>query len=188
MRFDDFLRRNGIVATAVDRFTGFLVSVELPPDWVPVDSITGMRLWAWGNDPYVEQFCATAVLTMNHIDAPLDPSEAFGMLCEQQVKTVPGSPELLRNSTPDRNGVGYQGWLVSQFDHELGPIDSVSESKIIADDEKTQIAQLTVTALHESPVDWSQICLSVLAEQGQMRGAPVAYQAGNPLSGVGGRS
>ena len=48
-----------------------------------------------------------------------------------------------------------------QITHELGTIDSASQTRIITAGQETLIAQLTVTALHDSPVDRAHIWLTV---------------------------
>jgi len=47
------------------------------------------------------------------------------------------------------------------IDSEFGTIDSISRTRIITGAEETQIAQLTLTALHDSPVNWDNIHLRV---------------------------
>lgn len=61
-----------------------------------------------------------------------------------------------------------------QIAHELGTIDSVSRSRIITEGQETLIAQLTMTALHESPVKQANIWLSV-----RMGAAPVGPASDN---------
>lgn len=164
MRLGHFLEQSGLASSLIDRLSGYLISVDLPADWESADAIPGMQLWIWPRDPNVESFCANAVLTLHHIAVPLEPPQVFEMLCEQQIESVPGCEERLRHLRPNREGGGFEGWLVLQFAHELGPIDSVSVAHMVADDQQVRIVQLTVTALRESPVDWASIRLSVMAE------------------------
>jgi hypothetical protein len=69
---------------------------------------------------------------------------------------------------------GIQGLLAMQITHELGTIDSASQSRILTDRQQTLIAQLTVTARHDSPVDRSRIWLTVRAGA-----APASAPAGD---------
>ena len=79
------------------------------------------------------------------------------MLSGEQVHLVPGCHERQRTSAPAEDGIGLQGVLSSQFDSEFGTIDSLSRSRIITGPEETLIAQPTLTALHDSPVNWANI-------------------------------
>ena len=146
MRFDEFLQQHGIVAVPVDRFDGFEVSVVGPHDWEAVEDRPGMRIWVWREDPYLQQFCANAVLTMHRVAVALDPPEVFAMLSDEQVHLVPGCHEHQRTSAPAEDGIGLQGTLSSQFDSEFGTIDSISRTRIIPTAQATLIAQLTLTA------------------------------------------
>ena len=170
MRFDQFLQQHGIVAVPVDQFDGFEVNVVGPQDWEVVEDRPGLRIWVWREDPYLNQFCANAVLTMHRVAAELDPTEVFAMLSDEQVHLVPGCHERQRSSAPADGGMGIQGLLSLQFDSEFGVIDSLLRTRIITDDDQTLIAQLTLTALHDSPVDWASIRISVEPE-------PVALDA-----------
>ena len=180
IRFGEFLKQHGIVAVRVDRFDGFEVTVEGPHDWGAVEDLPGLRIWVWREDPYLQRFCANAVLTMHRVAAELDPTEVFAMLSDEQVHLVPGCHERQRSSAPAYDGIGIEGLLSSQFDSEFGIIGSLSRTRIITDDHQTLIAQLTLTALHDSPVDWASIRMSVEPE-------PVASDATaipGPGSGV----
>jgi hypothetical protein len=161
MRFDEYLQQHRLVAVPVDRFDGLEVSVEGPHDWEAVEDRPGMRIWAWREDPFLKQFCANAVLTMHRVPAELDPAEVFAMLSDEQVHLVPGCHERQRTSDPADDGAGLWGLLSSQFDSEFGTIDSISRTRIITGPEETLIAQLTLTALHDSPVNWDNIHLRV---------------------------
>ncbi|ORV59441.1 hypothetical protein AWC03_12980 [Mycobacterium europaeum] len=162
MRFDEFVQKSGVSVSPVDRFVGFVVEVGVPPGWEPFDSAVGARVWVCRNDPCIEVFCANAVLTMHCVDEPLDTGDVFAMLVEQQLQSVPGSVELRRQLAAATEGPGIVGLLAMQIAHELGTVDSVSRSRIITTEQQTLIAQLTVTALHDSPVDRTQIWLKVL--------------------------
>lgn len=89
------------------------------------------------------------------------------MLVEQQLQSTPECHEERRELGPASESIGIQGLLAMQITHELGTIDSVSRSRIISAEQETLIAQLTVTALHDSPVERENVWLSV-----QMGAAP----------------
>ena len=161
MRFDTYLEERGISAAPVDRFYGIEVDVDGPPDWEAVESRPGMRIWIWPDDPYRQQFCGNAVLTMHRISTVLDPLEVFEMLCNEQVHLVGGCHERYRAWRPAVDGVGIDGMLSSQFDSQVGSIGSASQSRIIAPGQETLIAQLTVTALLGSPANSANIRLTV---------------------------
>jgi hypothetical protein len=161
MRFDEFVQESGVTVSPVDRFAGFVVDVGVPPGWAPFDSAVGARVWICRSDPCIDVFCASAVLTMHRVEAALDPAEAFAMLVEQQLQTAPGCSELRRELTASTEGAGIAGLLAMQIAHELGTVDSASRSRIITAEQETLITQLTVTALHDSPVDRTQIWLKV---------------------------
>jgi hypothetical protein len=82
-------------------------------------------------------------------------------LVDQQLQSVPGCHELHRDLAAATDGAGVAGALAMQITHELGTIDSVSRTRIITTEQETLIAQLTVTALHDSPVDRSNVWLTV---------------------------
>nr|WP_231986743.1 hypothetical protein [Mycobacterium sp. 852002-40037_SCH5390672] len=144
----------------VDRFAGFVVEVGVPPGWEPFDSAVGARVWACRIDPCIDVFCANAVLTMHRVEARLDAGEVFAMLVEQQLQSVPGCSELHRELAAATEGPGVAALLAMQIAHELGTVDSASQSRIITAEQETLIAQLTVTALHDSPVDRAGIWLT----------------------------
>lgn len=160
MRFDEFTDEHALAVSPVNRFTGFVVEVGVPPRWEPFDSAAGIRVWAWRDDPHIDVFCANAVLTMHRVGALLNPAEVFGMLCEQQLQAAPKCRELHREFAAAAEGVGMVGTLTMQIAHELGTIDSASQSRIITAEKETLIAQLTVTALHDSSVDRTQTWLT----------------------------
>lgn len=164
MRFDEYLQQHAIVAVPVDRLDGFDVEVEGPQGWEAVEDRVGMRIWAWRNDPNLQKFCANAVLTTHRVSAVLGPAEVFAMLADEQVQIVPGCHERHRECRPADGGLGVEGVLFSQFDTEIGTIDSLSRSRIIASEQATLIAQLTITALHDSPIDWTHIRLTVVPD------------------------
>ena len=179
MRFDDYLQRHAISADHVDRFDGFEVKVEGPQDWQAVESRPGLRIWAWRDDPYLRQFCANAVLTMHRVPVSLDPAEVFSMLSDEQVQLVPRCHERHREVRDADDGIGIQGRLSTQFDSEFGAIDSVSHCRIIAGDQQTLIAQVTFTGLHDSPVDWGHVRLSVVPDTSwHSEGAPPIAEMG----------
>jgi len=183
MRFDEFVNKRGLAVFPVDRFAGLAVQVGVPPGWEPFDSAPGARVWACRNDPCIAEFCANAVLTMHCVEAALDPAEVFAMLADQQLQSVPGCHEVRRELTVATEGAGVVGVLGMQITHELGTIDSVSQSRIITAGQETLIAQLTVTALHDSPVDRAHIWLSV--RPGATAGAvPAGDRGAVPVTGV----
>lgn len=161
MRFDEFVADNGIAVVQADQFDGFAVSVILPPDWAPLDiepynSVPGTQAWAWPADPCIERhhFGANAVLSMSRVEASLDPAEAFAMLCEWQVHMVGDTHERHRALEPATEGPGVVGTLMMEITtSKYGPVASVSRTRIIPAGEQTLIAQLTITALLESPID-----------------------------------
>ena len=181
MRFDEFVQEHSVAVSPVDRFAGFVVEVGVPPGWEPFESAVGARVWAWRNDPCIEVFCANAVLTMHRVEGALDPSGVFAMLAEQQLQTAPGCRELRREVAAAAEGTGIVGMLAMEIAHELGTVDSSSQSRIITTEQETLIAQLTVTALRDSPVDRAHIWLKALPGPVANR-APVGNPA--PLTGI----
>lgn len=161
MRLQQFLQETGITVLPVDRFDGFVVEVGAAPGWNPFDSAVGLRVWVNRNDPLINDFCANAVLTMHCVDAVLDAREVFTMLAEQQARMVPGCHESQRELAAATEGAGSVGTLVLDMSQTCGPVTSESQSRIIATDHETLIAQLTVTALRNSPVNRSDVWLTV---------------------------
>lgn len=180
MRFDEFIAGNGVAVSAVDRFDGFAVDVGVPPDWDPFDSAPGIGVWVCRGDPRIGQFCPNAVLTLNHVEVPLDAAGVFAMLSEQQLQSVPGSRERYRELAAATGGPGVTGVLAMQISHELGILDSVSRSRIITIEQETLVAQLTVTALHTSPVDRENIWLAVRPAPASR--PPTGTDGGTPVS------
>jgi len=181
MRFDEFVEAHAVVVSPVDEFAGFVVEVGIPADWTPFDSAPGMRVWIWRTDPHIHEFCANAVLTLHRVEAVLDPGEVFAMLVAQQLQSVPGSHELHRELASATDGVGMVGALAMHITRELGTIDSESRSRIITAEQETLIAQMTVTALDDSPVNRADVWLTVRrgasagpVSAGHRRGVPVA--------------
>lgn len=160
MRFDEFVREAGLSVSPVDRFAGFVVEVGVPRGWEPLDSAAGIRVWAWRNDPCIDVFCANAVLTMHRVKAALNLAEVFAMLADQQLQSAPECRELRRELAAATEGPGIVGTLAMQIVQELGVIDSASQTRLIAAARETLIAQLTVTALHDSAVDQAHIWLT----------------------------
>src|SRR5690625_1909069 len=151
MQFHEFVARHGIAVFAVDRFDGFAVDVGIPPEWEPFDSAVGIGVWVCRSDPRIDKFCANAVLTLHRVEASLDAGAVFAMLSEQQLQSVPDCHERQRELAAASEGPGDAGVLAMRISHELGSVDSVSRSRIVTCEQETLIAQLTVTALHESP-------------------------------------
>jgi hypothetical protein len=183
VRFDEFVEKCGVAVSPVDRFARFVVEVGVPQGWEPFDSAPGARVWVCRDDPRIDEFCANAVLTMHRVDAPLDTSEVFAMLADQQLQTVPECHELHRELAAATEGAGVVGALAMQITHELGTIDSVSRSRIITAEQETLIAQLTVTALHDSPADRASVWLTVrkVVASGS---ASAAHHSGAPVAGT----
>lgn len=161
MRFDEFLTHRNLPAVTVDRFDGYTVQVGLPEDWAPLNSTPGVKVWAWTADPNLAVFCANAVLTMHRIPAALDPAEVFVMLCQQQLHMLPGSVERGRELTAAADGPGVAGALAMDIASEHGTLDSRSHTRILSEHHQTLIAQLTITALPDSPLDRPAIWLTV---------------------------
>jgi hypothetical protein len=183
VHFDKFVRANQLHVAAVEQCEGLQVEAGLPPDWDPFQSGPGMRVWVWRNDPGAETFRANAVLTMNRVDSPLDPAAVFTMLCDQQVHALPDSHELRRDLAAAAEGPGVAGVLDMSITAEVGIVDSLSLSRIIADDRRTWIAQLTLTCLADSPVDRAGVWLRIRTGDGAVGPAGVA-QPGAPLAGA----
>ena len=152
MRFDDFVAMNGIAVYPVDRYPGLVVQMEVPPGWEHFDSAPGLAVWVCRSDPRADEFCANAVLTMHLVEAPLDAGAVFSMLVDQQMHSVAGCREQYRDLSAAAEGVGVAGIVAMEFVHDLGVIDSVCQSMIIATERETLIVQLTTSALRDSPV------------------------------------
>ena len=187
VRFDEFVADNGIVVTLTDHFGEFAVSVVLPPDWEPLDTepydtMPGTQAWFWPADPCIERhhFGANAVLSMSRVGAALDPAEVFTMLCEWQLHMAGDTQEQHRVLEPATEGPGVIGTLMVEITtSEYGPIASVSRTRIIPAGPQTLIAQLTITALLDSPIDKAHIALTVAP--GDAAGpAPVGYHGEAP--------
>jgi hypothetical protein len=164
MRFDEYVQESGVAVLPVDRYVGLFVEVGVPASWEPFNSGPGVRVWVCRSDPRISEFCANAVLTMHRVEAALDASEVFGMLAEQQVRSVPGCREVHREIAAATEGLGVAGMLALQIADGLGVIDSSCQTRIISTEGSTLIAQLTVTALHDSPVDRTNIWLKISKE------------------------
>ena len=184
MQFDDYLSQHHIAMQPAERFAGYATDVLLPPDWEPYGAAPGIRVWLWRDDPRLAQFGANAVLNLYRVQAPehpaaLDLPALFATLCAQQRQSVPGNRELGRDLTEAPEGLGAAGTLILQIDHEVGTLDSATQTRIVPTDHGALIAQLTVTALHDSPVDWPHIVLTVAVDH-----APdtVGFHGGEPTS------
>lgn len=188
MRFDQFVQKSGVSVSPVDRLPGFMVQVGVPPEWDPFDSAVGVRVWVCRSDPHIKEFCANAVLTMHRVAASLDTGEVFAMLAEQQLQSVSECHEVSRSLAAATEGPGFVGVLTLQIDDALGTIDSVSRTRIITSKQETMIAQLTVTALRESPVNRADAWLTVRQAAGTGSPAAGRYHGGAPVTGVGGNN
>jgi hypothetical protein len=184
MRFDKFVEKRGLAVSPVNRFAGFIVEVGVPPGWEPFDSAPGLRVWAWRDDPCIEKFCANAVLTMHRVEAPLNPADVFTMLAEQQLQSVPGCRELRRALGPAGESAGVHGYLALRITYELGAIDSASQTRIITAEQETLIAQLTVTAQHDSPANQAHIRLTVRPGATAAPAAAGGYRGFAPATGT----
>lgn len=184
MRFDEFVHQRGVPFGPVDRLDGYLVEVVVPPDWEAVQSPTATPVLIWRDDPSKERFCANAVLTMARADAALDPHDVFAMLCEWQVHMMPGIHEIQRESAAPHAGPGLLGILDLLINTDVGVLQSVVMSRIIATDHHTLIAQLTFTAQPDSLVQRSRIGFGVVPASEApptsplLPGAPAARPAG----------
>ncbi|CAM5738978.1 hypothetical protein MAUB1S_01099 [Mycolicibacterium aubagnense] len=161
MRFEEFVEQNSIAVVPVERFSGFFVEVGVPSGWEIFHSATGIRVWLCRDDPRDDVFCANAVLTMDRVEAPIDAAAVFAMLVDQQLHSVPGARELRRELGPATEGAGVVGTLTMQIADALGSISSVSRSRIITLEQETVIAQLTLSALADSPRARANVWLSV---------------------------
>jgi hypothetical protein len=101
------------------------------------------------------------VLTMHRVEAVLDCGEVFAMLAEQQLQSVPGCRERSRDLTVAEEGAGVAGTLAMEFAHNLGPLDSICRSRIVATGQETLIVQLTMSVLRGSPVVREPLRLAV---------------------------
>lgn len=178
LRLDEFLGNHDILMSVVEQFPEHAVDVALPPDWEPFQSPPDARVCIWRGDPDRERFCANVVLTMNQIEAVLNPAEVFSALCEWQAQLVPGTQETSRELANANEGPGVVGTLALQFPSGYGLLDSESVTRILNTNQRTLVAQLTLTALPESPVDRANIGLAVTHD------APDA-RATNPGSVIG---
>ena len=52
---------------------GIGIQGQGPHDWEAVEDPPGLRIWVWREDPYLQQFCANAVLTMHRVCRPTGP-------------------------------------------------------------------------------------------------------------------
>ena len=108
-------------------------------------------------DPLRRQFCANVVLTMAEVESALDPAAVFAKLCERESRLVPGTQETSRELVRAMEGPGVAGILALQIPTESGLLDGVSVTRILNAEKRTLIAQLTLTALPDSPVDRANI-------------------------------
>jgi len=98
---------------------------------------------------------------MHRLERSLDADSVFTMLSEEQLHSAPGSREIHREVAPAIEGPGIAGVLSMQIAHELGTIDSMSRCRIVTTKDETLIAQLTETALRDSPVRGSDLRLTL---------------------------
>jgi hypothetical protein len=185
VRLDEYLSTNAITSAAVNHFPGYDVKVGLPAGWAPFDGGPGIKLWAWADDPNIDTFCSNIVLTMHAIPAAIDPAEVFAMLCDEQAHLLPDSTEQGRALGAASDGPGIVGRLAMTIGSEHGLLASESLTRIVTDTTETFIAQLTLTALSDSPVDHAGIWLNVLpaASTGDAVGpAPLGYHGSAPAA------
>ena len=161
MRLDEFTNTRGVAVSPVDGFDGFEVQVGLPLGWEPFHSAPGAQVWTRSGDSCIDDFCRNAVLTMHHLAASLDPSDVFAMLVDQQLHSLPGSRERHRDLAAATEGAGVRGSLAVEIAHDRNILDSVSQTRILTTDSATLIAQLTVSALRDSPAMGEAIWLTV---------------------------
>jgi hypothetical protein len=170
LRFDHYLQESGVVARPVDVFPGLVVDVGARPGWEAWNSSVGVRVWICRTDPFIDEFCANAVLTMHRVAAVLNPAEVFGMLVDQQVLGVPGCRAVQQGQLAATEGPGVVGSLAMEITRERGTIDGLSTTRIVTTEQETLIAQLTVMALRDSPVDRDGVWLTVRAAAVDYRG------------------
>lgn len=151
MRFDEYLRGNGIDAVPVEEFDGFAVQVVIPPDWELFSSAVGLRVWTSPPEEAVGGFCANAVLTMHRVGAALNPADVFTMLSHQQQQMIAGGREMHRDLAPTADGPGFAGTLELRITDDARVVDSTSLCRLINDGDQTLIAQLTLTEPHDAP-------------------------------------
>jgi hypothetical protein len=161
MRFDEFMQESGVVVRPVDVFPGLIIDVGAGSGWESLNSAVGLRVWICRADPFIDEFCANAVLTMHRVEAVLHPSEVFGMLVDQQVLGVPGCREVRRSLVSASEGPGAVGSLAMEITHERGTVVSLSTARLVTTEQEMHIAQLTVTTLRDSPVDRDGVWLTV---------------------------
>lgn len=175
MRFDEFTAQRGVAVIPVDKFAGFIVQVEVPSGWELFAEASGMAVWINTYEISTSEFCTNAVLTMNRVEALLDPPKVFAMLNDQQLQSVPGCRELRRDLADATEGDGVVGLLAVEIDHELGTIESVSRTRIVRTEQETMIAQLTVTALQESAANGAPVWLTMRPNTAAVSAAPVHH-------------
>jgi len=161
LRLDEFLGEHDIHMSAVEQFPEYAVDVALPSNWEPFQSPPEARVCIWRGDPDRDRFCANVVITMSQIEAVLDPAEVFSMLCEWQAHLVPGTKETSRDLFDATEGPGIVGTHTMYIPSATGLLDSESITRIATTQQHTVIAQVTLTALPESPVDRANIGLAV---------------------------
>ena len=99
------------------------------------------------------------------------------------MQALPDSHELRRDLVAAAEGPGFAGVLDMSIAAEAGTVDSLSLSRIIADDRRTWIAQLTLTCLADSPVDRAGVWLRIRTGDGAAIGPDSVAQPGAPLAG-----
>lgn len=191
MRFEQYVAVNGIAVTPADKFEGYAMTVVLPPDWALFDpeklgELPGKRVWGWPADPFIERFGANAVLSLSRIGAAPDPAELFAMLCESQIHLIEGTQERARSLTAATEGPGIVGLqFLEMLTEEFGRIGSASRTRIAPAGSQTLIAQLTVTALVDSPVDFADMGLTMApVDTAEAAGpaAPIGYHSTPPAA------
>jgi hypothetical protein len=165
VELDEFLAQHHITVHPVADFPGLAVGVLFPAGWETSDDSGWMRVWTWADDPHRDLFCASAVLTTHRLDAHVQAGEMFAILCEHQRHSVPNAREAHREFAAATEGPGEAGLLALEIDQVEGTLDSLTHTRIITTDDELLIAQLTVTALHDSRPDWSHIRLVVKLDQ-----------------------
>ncbi|MCV7179926.1 LpqN/LpqT family lipoprotein [Mycolicibacterium sphagni] len=183
-RFDEFVKRHNVSAIPADRFPGFTVKVGLPAGWVLLESAPGIRIWVDVNDPDIERFCTNAVLTMHRVKASLDASEVFAMLVNQQVQSIPVYRETQREINLTMDGAGVAGMLVLEVADDLGPVRTLCRSEIATTTDETLVAQLTVTAMRDSPSNLKGIWLSMGVASRRVGGTPTSAPIGGGRDGT----
>ena len=187
IRFDEYITANNVIVAAVDRFDDYTATVALPPDWEPITSAPATRAWVWRADPFRTRFCASVVLTHTLLEATPDPAETFTMLCAWNANLFPATYEYIREVEAANDGPGLLGRFAMLMNADVGVVTIESLTRIITTQQHTLIAQLTLTALAESPIDRPQIRLTMTPAQSRWAAPDPDHAAAAPRTEGSGR-